>query len=273
MTGVFAQLSYGEVRVETGKVPDPAIVQAADSIKSAIADRVPNSAIIDLRISVGITALKEALDAPNWQPTLAVFVSSSEFEQVLRGRKRPDQLSAIFNNPDPLDQLSLAEALLGRARLGVFDTPIAHSLIAKTSNRPIITLTERAGRDIDSMFAEANGIDVLLVFPDSTTLNRANISHVVRTLYQRRAVLIGYSNTLTKVGSLASVYVTPEALTSQIINTVMIYADKRELPVPSFVSNISISLNEQLARSLNISLPSEARVLTTVHAKRLVRPQ
>ena len=43
------------------------------------------------------------------------------------------------------------------------------------------------------------------------------------------------------------------------------------LALPSFVDDIDISVNEQLARSLNISVPQKATLIAAVHAGRSKR--
>lgn len=262
---------FGEVRIDVGRLPDAETVQVTQTLRTAIAAQVPRAASLNLRITVGVSALREALEADEAQPTLAIMISSVDFDAVLKERKRPSNLSAIFTNPDPLDQVSLAESLLGRATVGVIDSPSTHALATRLSGRSVQTIIAQPEQDIDLLLRQTTGIDALIVLPDATVLNRANINHVVRTLYQRRAVLIGYSQTLTRVGGLASIYVSADALTAQTVKTVAALADNGTLPGPSFVADVSVAVNEQLAHSLNMALPPDSTILNVIRTRRKER--
>ena len=121
---------------------------------------------------------------------------------------------------------------------------------------------------IDSLLREAEAVDAVIVLPDPTLLNRSNITHVVRTLYGRRKVLIGYSVTLTRVGALASVYVSPEAIARDVVDVLNRYATRGTMPGPTFVSDVDVIVNDRLARSLNIAVPEHASLLDAVRSRR-----
>jgi hypothetical protein len=256
-----------QISVDAGSNPDPVARQFANALQADLKIRVPSGPPGNLRITVGPHALREALDSDPSVTTLAVFISSVELDAVLQGRDAPRQLGAIFTNPNPRDQVALAESLFGRSTFGVIQSPSTRTLVEKLSPRSIQAIDAPANADIDALLRQTSGISALIVLPDST-LNRTNVNHVVRTLYQRRAVLIGYSQTLTRVGALASIYVSPEALTGQIVETVARYARGEALPSKVLVADVSIAINEQLARSLNISIPSNTTILDLVRTRR-----
>lgn len=263
---LLASPCLAQIRVDPGTTPESETVQIAARIRAAISAQVPN-ATANLRITVGASALREALANDESQPTLAVFLSSVEFEAAVGTRKLPATLTAIFSNPDPFDQLSLAQALLGRPRIGVIDSENTKSLTTRITHPAVQKIAAVADQSIDALLRQTSGIDALIVLPDST-LNRSNINHVVRTFYQRRAVLIGYSQTLTRVGSLASIFVSAEAQTNQIVETVSAFGASGVLPRPMFINDVSVAVNPQLARSLNIVLPTDAALLNVVTARR-----
>jgi hypothetical protein len=90
----------------------------------------------------------------------------------------------------------------------------------------------------------------------------------VRTLYARRKVLIGYSATLTKVGALASVYVSPKAISEGVVDILSEYAARGTLAGPVFVRDVDVTVNDRLARSLNIPVPEHAELLNAVRSRR-----
>lgn len=123
------------------------------------------------------------------------------------------------------------------------------------------------GQSIDSVLRSAQSLDAVIVFPDATVLNRSNINHAVRTLYQQRKVLIGHSLTLTRVGALASVYSSRDAIARGVLEIFEQYATTRVLPEPVFVSDIDVAVNDRLARSLNITVPDRTSLLKAVRSK------
>lgn len=248
--------------------PNPATAALARMVQDELAKSPLRLASLDAHIAIGADAFRDALARNDGRPLIAAYITSTEFEAALSGRTRPQNITAVFSNPDPLDQVALAQALLGQSTLGVFDSPAARSLVTRATNRGAHAIPVTAGQGIDSLLRAASSFDVIIALPDSAVLNRANINHVVRTLYERRKVLIGYSDTLTQVGGLASVYVSPEAIARSVENALAQYAASGTLPNPIFVRDIDVSINDRLARSLNITLPDRAELLKAVRSRR-----
>ena len=226
---------------------------------------------IEIRVAIGAEAFHAALESDDGRPVVAGYLTSTDFEEALRGRKRPPHITAVFSNPDPLDQVALAEFLLGRPAIGVFDSPAVQTLTSRLVGTGVRLIPARPNRDIDALLRAAQGVDVILALPDGSVLNPSNINHVVRTLYQRRSVLIGYSSALTRVGSLASVYGSPRDIARNVAAIVERYADEGMLPDPAFMTEISVAFNSQLARSLNIALPEKAATVQAIKMKREAR--
>jgi hypothetical protein len=185
----------------------------------------------------------------------------------LGDRPPPPQVTAVFSNPDPLDQITLAKAILRQARVAVFDSPAVHSLVARLTERGVAAIHVAPNEGVDALLRGADPFDVIITLPDPTVLNQANIGHAVRTLYQQHKVLIGYSNTLTRVGSLASVYPTADGIARAVRQALEQYSERRALPSPIFVLDVNVSLNERLARSLNIVLPAADDLVTEIRSK------
>lgn len=263
---LVAATARAELRIEA----EPARTEGGplvQLVRDAISERSGSLADLDARITIGAAAFREALATDDGRPLIAAYITSTEFEAALASRVRPAHITAVFSNPDPFDQVALARTLLGHAALGVFDAPASNSLVARMAGQGVTAIPVSRNQDIDSLLRAADAFDALLVLPD-TTLNRSNINHVVRTLYGRRKVLIGYSATLTRVGALASVYAPPEAIARTVATALERYAGSRTLPEPTFVRDIDVALNVRLARSLNIALPDRGDLVQAVRSRR-----
>ena len=247
------------VQIDTGEQNTPAVTEVRELLRAELA-RLPEATLrVEATITVGARAFKLALDnLDDARPIIATFLTSTDFQSALDGRARPANVTAIFSNPNPVDQVRLARLLLGAPRIGVIQSPNVAALTATLAPHGVTAIPFSPVQDVDAILRGARQIDAIVALPDSAVLNPSNVGYVVRTLYSRRKVLIGYSDTLTRVGSLASVYVTPEALARSAGEVLSQLANNGSLAAPVFVSDVDVSLNEQLARSLSIAVPTEA---------------
>jgi hypothetical protein len=261
-----SRFACAEVQVEPVAPTTPEIAELVEELQSAIAASAPAVTDSDVRVTVGRAAFEEALAAKDARPIVAAYLTSSEFESAV-ARRKPTHVTAVFSNPDPRDQAALARALLGRSSLAAFDSPTTHHLVELLAGSadPIPANVEQK---IDSLLRAADPFDAIIALPDPNLLNRSSISHVVRTLYARRKVLIGYSATLTRVGALASVYVSPQAISEGVVDVLSEYAARGTLARPLFVSDVDVIVNDRLARSLNIPVPEHAELLNAVRSRR-----
>ena len=227
---------------------------------------------MDARVTIGAAAFRAVIEKDDGRPVIAAYLSSTEFTAALGNRARPRHVTAVFSNPDPLDELALARAILSHARIAVFDSPAAHPLVSRLVDREVTAIPVAPNESVDALLQSTDPFDVILVLPDPSIFNSANIGHVVRTLYQQRKVLIGYSDTLTRVGSLASVYPSPEGIARGVKTVLEQYAARRTMPNPVFVSDVDVSLNDRLARSLNIVLPDRADLVRAIRSRREALP-
>lgn len=263
---IVSRFALAEVQIEPSAPPNPEAAELLQEVQAAIAAAPPDVAALDIRITVGRAALEDALAANDTRPIVAAYLTSTEFESAIAGRDRTN-VSGVFSNPDPREQVALARAILGRSALAAFDSAATHHLIQLLgqSAHPIPASGEEK---IDSLLRAADSFDAIIALPDPTRLNRSNINHIVRTLYGRRKVLIGYSVTLTRVGALASVYVSPEAVARSVVDVLSEYRATGTLASPAFVRDVDVVVNDRLARSLNIAVPERAKLLDAVRSRR-----
>lgn len=263
---LLCRLSLAEIQVEPGTPQSPETAALVERVHAAVAQAPAGVASLSVRVTVGRTAFEQAIAASDPRPIVAAFLTSTEFEAALGSRER-SRITAVFSNPDPRDQAALARALLGGSTLAAFDSPATHHLVEMLGNS-VHPIPASSDQRIDSLLRAADPFDAIVALPDPTVLNRSNINHVVRTLYERRKVLIGYSVTLTRVGGLASVHVSAEAIALSVVDILRQYAASGRLPAPIFVDDVDVAVNERLARSLNIAVPEHAQLLDAVRSQR-----
>lgn len=248
-----------QVEIYPQSPPNAEIAELASLVVAEV-PRSPTATSANVRVAIGIAAFRDALAAEDDRPLVAAYVTSTDFEAALGTRPRPPHITAVFSNPDPVAQVALARALLGGSTVGVLDTPASHTLVSRLARLPVQAIEITPGQSIESVLRKAASVDALIALPDSAVLNRSNIGHVVRSLYERRQVLIGYSAVLTRIGSLASVYVSPESNAREIGRVVRHFETTGALSPPTFVRELDVAVNAPLARSLNIALPPDAEL-------------
>ncbi|MGI9288646.1 MAG: hypothetical protein ACR2P1_24885 [Pseudomonadales bacterium] len=221
-------------------------------------------------VTIGTAAFRDAIAQDASQPIIAAFITSTQFEQSLSVRRRPTHITAVFSNPDPLAQYALAQILLGHPAVGVFETRATLQLTARLTQhagRAVRAIPVSPGQDTNALIRTLSPLDALIVLPDVTVINRTNINHVVRSLYQQRKVLIGYSETLTRIGGLASIFPRRDAIIASVIETVTAYYRSGDMPAPGFVRDLDIAVNKRLARSLNIAIPETRALLQEIRER------
>jgi ABC-type uncharacterized transport system substrate-binding protein len=116
----------------------------------------------------------------------------------------------------------------------------------------------------DRLFASRekvlSGRDVLLAIPDSRIYSAASIRNILLTSYRHEVPLIGLSQGYVNAGALAAIFTLPEQIAEQTARQIVAFDKKRALSAPSYPENFSVALNAQVARSLEIRLPSEDEI-------------
>src|SRR5262249_4426033 len=108
----------GIANIQIESSPDTA--ELARLVREQVS-RLPRQ-VTNARVTIGASAFRTAIDNDDGRPIIAAFLSSTEFTAALGHRARPRHVTAIFSNPDPLDELTLARAILSHARIAVFDS-------------------------------------------------------------------------------------------------------------------------------------------------------
>ena len=123
-----------------------------------------------------------------------------------------------------------------------------------------MSLNAQSTRPAENLFATLesvlNSSDVLLVIPDSEIYSSSNVRNILLTSYRYQVPLIGISQAYVNAGALGAIFSIPEQLAGQTVEMIIFFARSRRLPDPQYPVLFSISLNQQVARSLGIALDS-----------------
>ncbi len=255
--------------------------EVADSLKLQLAQEKPTLSVtvetlngVDdlaaresrLILSVGLKATEAALERQLRTPVLATLVPKDGFDMLSRSAIADRRmLSAIYLDQPYSRQFALIRlAFPGRNKVGMLLQP------GEQSKQEALQVAAKAQR-LQLVSAEVNsdigllpilervlaGSDVLLALPEPRLYNKNTIQSVLLTSYRYRDPLVGYSQALVRAGALVALYSKPAQIGRQAGEIVVRTFNSGSLPPPQYPKYFSVSINQQVARSLGIPAPDE----------------
>lgn len=273
--GAPVELSVREVFIVTGD-STPTSRQMAD----ALLKRIRQATIISeadaplpkrknaLYIAVGQPAFQSLTTQNLDSAILALLTSSQAFRSIVEGsaRYRTRDVSAIYADASPFNQLKLAASVSrNHASMVTFVSaktaylkPVLQRAAAQAGvELEIVQLArdESLTQELDQS-ASSRGV---LALPDSSLYTPENIRAMLITTYRQNQFVIGYSSSFVKAGALASTYSTIEDIASQAAEASREYSATGRLPAAQYPKYFEVSINDNVARSLNIIITDETR--------------
>jgi ABC-type uncharacterized transport system substrate-binding protein len=222
-------------------------------------------------IAVGPSALRALLAKNLGSPTISVFTSSQAYRAILENspKHRHTTVTAIFAEPSPFDQLQLISALYKR-RVSVAtlisdkNTYLVPMLHRAASRANINLIIERISDEdnINRVLNSVATVPVILALPDSTLYSVENIRNILVTTYRHNQSIIGFSTSLVKAGALASAYSSIEDIVAQLDELINELTVSGRIPEPQFPKYFSVTINDSVAKSLNLVIDDSIRALS-----------
>lgn len=224
-----------------------------------------------LAVAVGVGAAEALAALPERPPVLAILVPRAWYVKTGHARLSAGGrrgLSAIyldqpFERQARLIRLALPDVrrvgvLLSAEQRGVI-SELDEALRAQRLSLVYATLTD-GERLITPLETVLSGADLLLALPDPLVFNRNTAQSLFLTSYRYRDPVLGYSRSLTRAGALLSLHSSPAQIGRQAAEWVKnaVQDGAVRLPPPAYPRYFSVSINDQVARSLGFTLPSEA---------------
>jgi len=225
-----------------------------------------------LTIAVGVRAAESLAELSSRPPTLAILVPRSWYLKTGRARLTDGRriASAIyidqpFERQAQLIRLAFPEARRVGVLLSAEQSPLVGELeeALRSQRLSLVHATLDEGEHLitplESVLANA---DLLLAVPDPLAFNRNTAQSLFLTSYRYRDPVLGYSRSLTRAGALLSLHSSPAQIGRQAAEwtTQALNGAPARLPAAAYPAYYSISINEQVARSLGFALPPESEL-------------
>ena len=224
----------------------------------------------DLIVAVGMKAMEFAA-AQTGIPVLAVMIPQVGYEKLMEQastKKTSRPISAIYIDQPWARRIDFWRAVLpDRPRIGLLHSPDTHldiALLRQVAVQRGGSLVVQAVRSEDELFPTLESVlissDVLFAIPDSMIYSSSNIRNILLTSYRHGVPIIGLSQSYVNAGALCAIFSTPEQLAVQASATVNSFARTGQLPGPQYPGTYTIAVNQQVARSLGVKLPSQEAI-------------
>ncbi|WP_240339363.1 ABC transporter substrate-binding protein [Marinobacter sp. BW6] len=221
-------------------------------------------------ITVGPSAFSRVRQANRSAPILAMLVDRP-FISGFAGRS-PGQITAVLYDVPLIRQALTGKAILPQATkialLATADSvelyePLIDELPAYGMSARIF-LVESNDNLISTLVRALGYGDFLLAAPDSAIYNPRTIKHILLTAYRRNQIVIGPTQAYVKAGSLASSYGPFPEMVEMAGDFLATFFETGQFPPPAYPQEFRVDVNAQVARSLNIPLPSREDIATRV---------
>ena len=237
------------------------------------AEPIPGSGLV---IGVGMKAAT-AVAASKASAVLNVLIPKPGHEQLMRDfpqRAHSKTYSAIFMDQPMERQVRLVEAMLpGRQRVGVMFDSFSPEELAQLRQRITghgLNLREQyIGPNLslyEALQALLQDSEVLLALPDESVYNSSTLRNILLTTYRSGIPLIGFSPGYVKAGALGAVFSTPAQIAVQAALSIQQFGETRTLPAAQYPQMFEVSTNEQVARSLGLSIKSAGELHREISA-------
>ena len=227
----------------------------------------------DLTVAIGTRALEAALDASGNKPVLSLLVPQVTYERLAAGSR---QASALYLDQPLTRQLQLMEqAIPGLKSAGVPLGPASRRILAglqrasRDSGVAVNSAVVEKGSELLSVLTDlAEDSQAFLLLPDPVVAQRGVLQNFFLHTYRLRKPVLAYSAPLVQSGALLGLYATPEQLGEEAGNWVGESWTRGEfrLGMPRHPKSFTIGVNRTVARSLDISLPTEAQLTSQLEA-------
>jgi len=254
---------YQVIRAYLDDTPQEAVRLYADDLTPAALNEAR------LVVAVGVEAANTLTALPAHPPVLAILVPRAWYLKAGRARLATAshrKLSTIYlDQPFERQARLIRLALPDVRRVGVLLSVEQSSVVNELDNalraqglslvHATLTPNERLITPLETVLSEA---DLLLALPDPLVFNRNTAQSLFLTSYRYRDPVLGYSRSLTRAGALLSLHSSPAQIGRQAAEWIgsAIQGGVVHLPPPAYPSYFSISVNDQVARSLGFALPS-----------------
>lgn len=255
------------------RLPQHALLLSAPELALQAVDN-SRSALPRLAVAVGTRAAAELCARNLGVPLLLALIPKPTYDANLGPacQDHVERHSAVFLDQPLARQAAAARlALPHYSRAAVLLGPESRhqraaiaAVLQRANFEPALIDVERVADVFYALEHKAAPGTVLLALPDPLVFTARTASHILLAAYRYRMPVVGYTESYARAGALLAVFSTPEQMGQHVgeIMTDALHSASVTLPVPQFPKYFSVTVNRQVARSLGLTLPTDAELHT-----------
>lgn len=254
---------WGDTSTDLAK----ALVQALRAQGVGTAPSTATSKLLNL--TLGLAGFKAWESQGKAGQVLTLWMPRANADALMN----PPAVSGLFAEPLPEAQVATALALFGSsARIAAMRTeatrPWAQRITSAAKRRGVELVWGEFGvqtpvRD----FAQLGPADALLAAPDPGLWTPENFKSLLQASYRRNLGVVGFSQGMVQAGALAAPFIPTDGLAQHVAKIIKDWNAGKPLSEADYVPHWRVSINEAVARSLNMVVSDHARNLTSANDK------
>jgi ABC-type uncharacterized transport system substrate-binding protein len=245
--------------VERAGLPRQEVLQLVAAELGAVGSLTPR-----LFVALGAQACGVLAKGATRGPILCTLLPRMSFERVLTesGRQPSAQLTALYLDQPLARQLDLLRLALPRVRrVGVLwgeESQRQQAALESVAQSRGFKLVGAHVKPAAPIFTELKKVlddaDVLLALPDPHVYNSASIQNILLSSFRAQVPMLAFSPAYVRAGALLAVHSTPQQIGQQAGVMAQTALQGRPLGAPRYPHDFNVSVNENVARSLGLSL-------------------
>lgn len=223
----------------------------------------------NLIVTLGRSAADKVIAVNTKIPVIFSLIPKSAFNELSDIGKHEHSTASFIDQP-PSRIVALTQIILGNdSNIGLLLGPNTESYLddyKSVFNKKqlhfsslLVNDEKEIGPALKSILSSS---DVLLAIPDPLLYNRKTIFNILLSTYNKHIPVIGFSAAYVKAGALAAVYSSPADIGRSTANIILKFYTSGRLPKPGYSSQFSVSVNNTVANSLNITIPNNTQLKT-----------
>ena len=233
-----------------------------------------------LIVTLGVRALKYALDGQVATPLFALLVPSLTYDKLILERPQSSRrtISALFlDQPYPRQMQLIRHALPGARRVGVLlgtATEQQGGGLKKAGRENGLDVRIHTIHSRESIFSALNDlareVDVLLLLPDPHVVSGETLRTLLLQTYRLRLPIVAYAASLVQAGATLGIYATPAQMGAEVGKWIReLDVEKNSIKATTrFPQRYTIEINRNVARTLQLILPAVESLNARLDAER-----
>ena len=220
-----------------------------------------------LFVTLGVQACAALAKIRTTSAVLCTLLPSLSFERILRDNARTVSplISSLYMSQPLSRQLDLVKLALPKTRkVGVLFGPESRAFenrlqaAADARGLQVVSTVLEPGEPVaNGLKNTLNESDALLALPDPQVYNAASIQNILLVSYRVRVPMVAFSPAYVRAGALLALYSTPAQIGQQAGVMARGVLQGRSLGAPEYPQNFTISVNDNVARSMGLNLNAE----------------